>query len=136
MTSQQKDKFIVEWFGECWHELETLYYGAHGTKRTETWWKSFHIEDAEKYTWYKTKLACVKCGKEEVTNPDLTTYSGFGWLWGKMRTTLPAASVLWRDFLIFLDDRDSMPAEFQVINLIDSPERFRYAVYEFLKGEK
>jgi hypothetical protein len=20
MTSQEKDKFIVEWFGECWHE--------------------------------------------------------------------------------------------------------------------
>lgn len=120
MISQEKDKFIVEWFGECWHES-----AMDGGCNLE--WQN---------TTYYTH--CEKCGctREYRPHPDFTTPEGFFWLWKGMRTTLPAASTLWRDFLIWLDERDSMPADFQVINLIDNRTKFRDTVYEFLQTQK
>ena len=44
--------------------------------------------------------------------------------------------MLWRRFLVYLDGLYEMSAEFQIINLIDSPDKFADAVGEFLKEEK
>jgi hypothetical protein len=50
-----RDKFIVEWFGECWHE----------------------------YLLGGLTNACGKCGQKYYKNRDFSTWSDFGWLWGK-----------------------------------------------------
>ena len=116
MTPQEKDKFIVEWFGVgvCYHIWEWV-----GTPH------SYHS--------FQRCKGCSRLKSEDLKNPDFSTWQDFSWLWGKMRTTLPAASTLWRKFLIYLDEQEEMPAEFQVINLIDNPEKFRDAVYDFLQ---
>lgn len=55
MTSQEKDRYIVEWFGECWHEAQP-----------------------------SGRCACKKCGCDPI-NPYLTSETGFFKLWGWMR---------------------------------------------------
>jgi hypothetical protein len=119
MTSQDKDRYIVEWFGECWHEM-------------------FH------YCNPKTGMVhCKKCYKEMFIqfffnpNLDLTTWEGFGWLWGKMRTWDERR--LWDNFISWWNE-DTRPPDSYVhvalLKLIDHPEKFRDAVYEFLKSQE
>ena len=114
--NQERDKFIVEWFGECWHNWEIDFGKVECSKCHEM----KHISNAMR----------------ETQNRNLSTWEGFGWLWLKMRTTLSAASILWREFLIYLDEQEEMSVEFQVINLIDNPTTFADAVYKFLKERK
>jgi hypothetical protein len=60
-------------------------------------------------------------------NPNLTRWPGFGWLWGKMRRDKKR----WLMFMYMLNlSRED------VCDLIDHPEKFRDAVYEFLKTQE
>ena len=61
MTDQEKDKLIVEAFGECWHDAE-------GELRSHIW------------------PTCSKCGEPhtkwpKIANQNLVTPDGFFWWW-------------------------------------------------------
>lgn len=98
MTSQDKDRYIVEWFGGTHNSV--CYSFATG--------------------WLKT--------------PDLTTWEGFGWLWPKMRTWNDGK--LWMDFINYISRYLNELYYGSLMPLIDHPDKFRDAVYEFLKSQE
>ena len=116
-----RDKFIVEWFGGCWHEW----------KRTKGHMSGNYAYNADK----DDTFICVHCKQDKdcvFNDPDFDTYEGFGLVWGWMRKD----KLAWRKFLVYLDNRSNMDAPFQVINLIDTPSKFADAVHDFLKGQR
>jgi hypothetical protein len=104
VMNQERDKLIVEYFGECWHELENF--------------------------------RCNKCNAKVYQlnegHRDLSTWEGFGWLWGKMRKD----EKLWERFLLWLIKDDRLCTYIALCVLIDDPDRLADAVYEFLKGRE
>lgn len=108
-------RYLVEYFGECWHE----------------------------WSGSPAFVQCNKCKMSSINpmfNLDLSTPDGFFWLWNKFKE-----NKLWEEFWIdTLDNRaeDDPGATFidDFIRLIAKeidPETFARAVYEFLttKGE-
>lgn len=102
-----RDKFIVEWFGECWHDAE-------GYSVCDGW-------------------SCSKCGESHrgtiAKNLDLSTWQDFGWLWGKMRNYQDATD-LWFKFMAWLGVKG-----WTIIQLIDNPDHFADAVEKFLQSQ-
>lgn len=113
MTSQEKDKFIVEWFGECWHE------GAYKCRKCG-WDNGF--ESVMRY------------------NHNLTTPEGFFWLWGKMRRH-PIWSEFAYRIAVKMGYAESWDIHRDIYfgwipsELIDNRTAFRDTVCEFLKQE-
>lgn len=109
MTSADKDRKIVEWFGFCYHSPK---------------------EDATD----EKDLRCTKCGRVfhvfETVNIDFTSPEGFAWLWGKMRED----KELWKRFIIYLEIYavSWIYTDFVPCNMIDSFPLFRDTVGEFL----
>ena len=117
-----RDEFLVEKFGECWHEADP----------------------------YKLGCKC-KCGKNLArdenrmlndvptishlltANLDLNTDSGFRWLWGKMREDYNTTGSLWDKFEYYCSIRYS-----SMFKLIDNPSAFADKCAEFFgwKGEE
>lgn len=105
----ERDRFIVEWFGEKWHMPELL---------TDP-----------------VSLQC-SCGKplkslyDICRNPDLSTPKGFFWLWPMMRND----DKLWERFKRWIH-KDQIFSYIALCALIDNPSTFADAVYKFLKGQ-
>ena len=108
-----KDKFIVEALGHCWHE----------------WVENKGHQSCNE------PIMCDKCWNypgEGPPNPDLTTWEGFGWLWDEM-----VKREDWDKF------KESTVAEgysgYDNCGLLRetyiNPTRFRDAVYDFLQEQ-
>ena len=109
-----RDKFIVEWFKECWHE-EEFTFGKFD-------------ESGNLYTW-----KCKKCENRFNINRNLSTPDGFFWLWGKMSKR--------KDFPEFIEwclkkcNPTSFTPQSEFLFWLINPDHFADAVYEFLKKE-
>jgi hypothetical protein len=133
VTQDERDKFIIEWFGECWHE-PSIYALTVPTIPTQL------------------TLTCSKCGyKKHCISPDsvwhrnLSTPEGFFWLWDKVvkdlklldyftdwiyekaykeynGRTMPS-SYFWCSYIFPLYGGDKS---------IIAPEKFANSIYEFL----
>jgi len=106
MTDDELFKILAP--GECWHEWIT--YFANGLK---------------------CGLTCKHCGERDSSfdnwhsNPDFSTWEGFGWLRERMGKRLD-----WEHFFMWMSARSD-------IRLDDFffPIPFRDALKEYLKGE-
>jgi hypothetical protein len=106
MTPRQElHKFIVEWFGGCWH---------NGTYQC---------------------IKCGWIDDNGVThfNLNLDTYEGLGWLWRKMRENGDLWIRFYRWFKTTRSENIAYDC-YHFFNLIDHPSKFADAVEEFLKG--
>ena len=112
MTDQEKDKVIIEWLGECWHEWESdLVEGESGQ--------------------YSYSCSCKKCGIGKFSSKgvslDLSTWSGFGWLLERLRKREE-----YMDFVVFSGGHVDVDFDRYVFDGILHPPLFRDAVYDFI----
>ena len=108
MTDEQKDRAIVEWLGECWHE-----------------WKYDSRPN------YIKAMPCI-CGEKhyQLPIPVLTTWPGFGWLWERMQKREE-----YMDFVVFSGGHVDVDFDRYVFDGILHPPLFRDAVYNFITVE-
>jgi hypothetical protein len=119
MSNPERDKFLVERFGGCWHEGNRDHWG----------------------------FKCDECGltlhSPDDENPDFSTWQDFGWLWRKMRED----EKVWHRFANYMmscrygdaDDFEHacyfLNDEYVLATLIDSPSSFADACEGFLRRE-
>ena len=105
-----KDKYIVERLGYCWHE----------------WVENKGHQSCNE------PIMCDKCWNypgEGPPNPDLTTWEGFGWLWDRFAGGEGFLKVWEKTHANAPWSGEAWTA----IHLVN-PTRFRDAVYEYLHG--
>lgn len=110
MNNEERDKFLTEAIGECWHhEGET-------------------VADAKHYVDF---YICSKCHKTWKYRVDFSTWKGLGklWPWAQKQEW-------WKTFIYegYTHPSKNVGSEVQMTIFID-PDRFANAVYEFLKEE-
>jgi hypothetical protein len=106
----ERDKFLTEAMGECWHEWHYRVYGYY-------------------------QAICRKCGREvkEAFDNDFSTWTGFGklWEWAQKQEW-------WRKFwyhtsMPMLDGSNiAIPRDQQIIH----PDNFANALYSSLRENK
>ena len=101
MTPDQQLFEKVKRDGECWHDPDV-------------------ILAEESYEGYF--CPCVKCGKN-TTNPDFTTWEGFGWLWERAQER-----AWWHEFMKKSGAVYGTAISISLIN----PIRFRDSLMKFL----
>ena len=115
----ERDKFLTEAMGECWHEWEG------------------HVSD------YKRCMKCHKDGgypegfRVRLINNNFSIWEGFGKLWEFCQK-----QEWWNDFCLHHKDSDNMKVAIVVMSSnylhedIINPDRFADAVYEYLKSKE
>ena len=105
-----KDKYIVERLGHCWHTYNPLEFDY-----------PFHCSGCH-----------VPLAKPPNENIDLTTWEGFGWLWEEIERRDD-----WEEFKGWLSHGYTIKVGVGWIfdEYFINPTRFRDAVYDFLKGQ-
>jgi hypothetical protein len=113
MDKKDRDKFIVNWFGECPHQEWDD--GLDIPNSLDT------VDDIAPF--------CKVCGYTDIPYyvNNLSTWSGFGWLWDKMKE-----KELLFDFMKWGSYRKTFSQKEEIIN----PYLFADAVYLFLKEYK
>jgi len=101
---EERDKFLTEAIGECWH------------------WADENILDSTR-KWIICHT-CNDCGKAWTCRNDFSTWEGFGklWEWTQQQS--------WKDDLLVKILCESQNWVKELIH----PDRFADAVYNYLKG--
>jgi len=106
----ERDEFLTEAMGGCWHER------------------------AHRYPFHPSYNRCAKCCKQLEFNSkaywDFSTWEGFGKLWEWLFTERSRWVPFHKRYMIG-QDRDSHYLEFELS--IINPDEFANRVYEFLK---
>jgi hypothetical protein len=105
----ERDKFLTEYFGECWHK------------------------SAPREGDYKTALTCRLCGVVmSTTNKphDFSTPDGFFWLWNKCQEQewWTVKSPFWAGYTAYKSH-----GRFKIGEAFINPDRFADTLYQFLK---
>lgn len=103
----ERDKFLTEYFGECWHEWDAVYYHP---------WEDEPVD----YRCKKCNILMTTSGSPHNGLRNFSSWTGFGWLWEKCQEQK------WWEELNPGDD-DYIPIRFV------NPNCFADEVYEFLK---
>lgn len=110
--STERDSFLTEAMGLCWHELNSLYTRPH----------------------------CIKCGKNEFDNPNFnlenykynfSTWEGFGILW-EFAIKQDWFINFYEDHMYGAVDRKYKPTV-HILRFFINPDGFANRIYEFLK---
>lgn len=104
----ERDKFLTESIGECWHENELTMDANDGS----LYWR------------------CRYCHKEDIRNIDFSTWEGFGRLKSFM-VEHPEHEAFFDTYIDYLTEHAEGISE--TFNRIQ-PDFFAYYVYEFLQG--
>jgi hypothetical protein len=105
--SIERDNYLTEYFGFCWHEWKWIPGGGNRCKNCDI---DLYGKNNDTYT-QRTPTPQPR---------DFSTWEGFGWLWDK------CVKQEWWEELNPGDD-DYIPIRFV------NPDRFANEVYEFLK---
>ncbi len=107
----ERDKFLTEAMGDCWHEAKYLY-------------------QATPYDTPDYECRCGKrCSEKSFKNNNFSTWEGFGKLWEW------AQKQEWWIYLGFIGNYTEQftASEFTHKDCIINPDRFADAVYNYLK---
>ncbi len=124
-TKIERNKFLTEVMGGCWHEEYRYMYDIADSPKK----KALQGEFSETmWDIVNNQLACEKClsfwgcGN---SNVDFSTWEGFGklWEWAKQQSW-------WVDFNVYLALQDD-----SIVHYIH-PDKFADAVYEYLKEKQ
>lgn len=111
--STERDRYLTEQMGECWHEWEQVFKG--GGSKCKTCGKYWPLPPDE-----ETRKIIQDC--------KFSTWDGFGklWEWAKHQKW-------WDCFFWQMDNKEPLQTE-DIENLIH-PGRFANAVYDYLKSK-
>ena len=103
---RERNKFLTEAMGECWHDVRigTLHGVLVNTCRN-----------------------CGKRRKSDLSNPDFSTWEGFGKLWEWAQKNIPFGT------FCELHSNGVDPDNMHIMAGFVNSDRFANAVYEFMK---
>jgi len=111
----ERDKFLTEYFGECWHDHQYRYNVG-----TDKMFCCIHCNDLRQIPYYRGNP------KQE---RDFSTLKDFGWLWEKCQQQV------WWD--VWIDSTVSTCfTRAEALEKYVHPDRFADAVYKFLEERR